>query len=93
MLMAILCNSLVGAVLGTRFKIKVLFLVAPLAFIITVCIVGVTRSAFEPALLAGLAAVVALQFGYLGGLFTRFTVAAAQIPSRRSVSSTTTAQG
>jgi hypothetical protein len=93
MLMAILFNSLVGAVLGTRFKVRVLFPVAPLAFIVTAGIVGVTRSAVEPALLAGLAALVALQIGYLGGLFTRFSVAAAQVPPKPSVSSTTTARG
>lgn len=93
MLMAILCSSLVGAVLGTRFKVRVLFPVAPFVFIMTVGIVGVARSEFVPALLAGVAAVVALQVGYLGGLFTRFSVAAARLPPKRPASSTTTAPG
>jgi hypothetical protein len=93
MLMAILFNSLVGAVLGNRFKVRVLFPVAPIAFIITVGVLGVARSAFAPALLAGLASVVALQIGFLGGLFTRFSVAASRVPPERPVRSSTTARG
>jgi hypothetical protein len=91
MLMTILCSSLVGAVLGTRLKVKVLFPLAPLAFCVAASLVGVAQAAFKPALLAGVAAVVALQIGYLGGLFTRWSVAAARISSKRSVRSTTTA--
>jgi hypothetical protein len=93
MLMAILCSSLVGAVLGTRFKVQVLFPVAPLAFFITAGIVGLSQATFEPALLAGIAAVVTLQIGYLGGLFTRWSIVAARVTSKRSMRSTTTAQG
>jgi predicted anti-sigma-YlaC factor YlaD len=92
MLMAILCSSLVGAVLGLRFKVQVLFPTTPIAFVIAAGIVGVTQAALQPALLAGVAAVVALQIGYLGGLFTRFSIAASRIPQKRSTHSTTTAQ-
>jgi hypothetical protein len=91
--MAILCSWLVGAVLGTRFKVQVLFPIAPLAFLITAGILGVAQAALEPALLAGTAAMFALQIGYLGGLFTRWSIAAARVTSRRSMSSTTAAQG
>lgn len=93
MLMAVLCSSLVGAVLGVRFKVQVLFLVVPLAFVATAGIVGVAQFAFQPALLAGIVAAVALQIGYLGGLFTRFSIAAARIAPKRPLSSTTTARG
>ncbi len=93
MLMAILFNFLVSAVLGNRFKVRVLFPAAPVAFIITVVVVGAAQSALSPALLAGVAAVVALQLGFLGGLFTRFSVAASQVPPTRRVGSTTTVRG
>jgi hypothetical protein len=93
MIMAILFSSLVGAVLGCRLKVRVLFLAAPLAFAMTAGVVAVTQGTIGSALLGGVAAVIALQIGYLGGLFTRFSVAAAQIPPKPSVSSTTTARG
>jgi hypothetical protein len=92
MLMAILCNSLVGAVLGIRFKVQVLFPTAPVAFVITVGIVGAMQAAIQPALLAGAVAVVALQVGYIGGLFTRFSIAAARTAPKRSLRSTPAAQ-
>ena len=56
MLMAVLCSSLIGAVLGIRFKVQVLFLVVPFAFVATAGIVAVAQSAFQPALLAAIAA-------------------------------------
>jgi hypothetical protein len=93
MLMTILFTSLVGAVLGIRFKVQVLFLAAPLAFVITAGIVGVTQAALEPALLGGVLAVVALQIGYIGGLCTRASIAAARISPKRSLHSTRPAQG
>ncbi len=93
MLMAVLCSSLVGAVLGVRFKVQVLFLVVPLALVATAGIVGVAQSALQPALLAGIAAAAALQIGYLGGLVTRFSIAAARLAPKRPLNSTTTVQG
>lgn len=93
MLMVVLCSSLVGAVLGVRFKVQVLFAAVPVAFVTTVCMVGVAQPAFQPALLGGGAAAIALQVGYLGGLLTRFTVAAARILPKESLRSTTTIQG
>jgi hypothetical protein len=92
MLMVIICSSLVGAVLGTRFKVQVLFLVAPAAFVVTAAIMGISQSAFGSALLAGIAAVVALQIGYFGGLLTRFSIAAARVPPKEPLRSSTTAQ-
>ena len=93
MLMAILCSSLVGAVLGTRFKVQVLFPLAPLAFVVSAGVMALTHAAVGPALLAGTVSVVGLQIGYLGGLFTRFSVAAARVSSKQPLRSTTTAQG
>jgi hypothetical protein len=93
MLMAILCNSLVGAVLGIRFKVQVLFPTAPLAFVATAGIIGITQAALEPALLGGVLAVITLQIGYLGGLLSRWSVAAARTTPNRSLRSTPAAQG
>ena len=94
MLMAVLCNSLIGAVLGMRFKVRVLFLVAPFAFAVTAVIVGLAQAAVEPALLAGVLAVLMIQIGYLGGLLTRWSVAAARIsPKRWPRSTPATPQG
>jgi hypothetical protein len=93
MLMAILCNSLVGAVLGFRFKVKVLFPTAPLAFVATAGIMGITQAALAPALLGGVLAVIMLQIGYLGGLLSRWSVAAARTTPNRSLRSTPAAQG
>ena len=89
MIMAIIFNSLVGAVLGCRFKVRVLFLAAPLAFAMTTSVLEITQGTLGLALLGGVAAVITLQIGYLGGLFTRWSVAAAQTPSKRSMRSTT----
>jgi hypothetical protein len=86
MLMAILFSSLVGAVLGTRFKVQVLLPGVPLAFMTAAGIIGITQAVIAPALLAGVLAAIALQIGYLGGLFTRWSVAAARIsPNPRYV--------
>lgn len=93
MLMAVLCSSLVGAVLGTRFKVQVLFFAVPFAFAATAGIVGIAQSTFEPALLAGIAAGLALQIGYLGGLLTRFSMAASRILPKWPLRSTNPAQG
>lgn len=93
MLMAVLCSSLVGAVLGIRFKVQVLFLVVPFTFVAAAGIAGLAQCAFRLALLTGIAAAVALQIGYLGGLLTRFSIAAARVSPRRSLRSTTTVQG
>lgn len=92
MLMAVIGSSLIGAVLGIRFKVQVLFLAVPFAFVATAGLVGITQSALAPALLAGIAAVAALQIGYLGGLFTRFCLTAARATSKRSLGSTTIVQ-
>jgi hypothetical protein len=93
MLMAVLCSSLVGAVLGLRFRVQVLFLVVPFAFAVSAGIIGLTQSAVEPGLLAGLAAAAAIQIGYLGGLLTRFSMAASRMSPKPALRSTTHVQG
>jgi hypothetical protein len=46
-------------------------------------------SAASSAIAAAAIFVIALQLGYLGGLFTRFCLAAARLASHRSLRSTT----
>jgi ABC-type amino acid transport system permease subunit len=89
MVMIALCSFLVGAVLGTRLRVKALFPAMMLGLVLVVG-VSVTRGS---GLLAAISAigvwVVALQFGYLGGLLTRFCLAASRQPLHRSLRSTT----
>jgi hypothetical protein len=89
MLMIALCSSLIGAVLGTRFRVYALFPAAMLGFV-TVAIVAVIKgSAISSAIAAVAVYAIALQIGYLGGLFVRFCMVGARVPSHRSLRSTT----
>lgn len=88
MIMIALCSSLIGAVLGTRFRVQILFPAATVgcATIATVALLG--GSAVSSAIVAAIICVISLQIGYLGGLFTRFYMAASRITSHRSMRST-----
>jgi hypothetical protein len=89
MVMIALCSSLIGAVLGTRFRIQVLFPAAVLGLTIVAATAALKGSAASSAITAAVVFVIALQLGYLGGLFTRFCLAAARLASHRSLRSTT----
>ena len=89
MVMIALCSSLIGAVLGTRFRVHVLFPAVVLGLVIVATVAVIKEASFSSALTALAIYAVALQFGYLGGLFVRFCMAAARTPSHRSLSSTT----
>jgi hypothetical protein len=89
MVMIALCSSLIGAVLGTRFRIHVLFPAAMLGLVIVAATAVLKGSAASSAIAAAAIFVIALQLGYLGGLFTRFCLAAARLASHRSLRSTT----
>jgi hypothetical protein len=93
MVMIALCSSLIGAVLGTRFRIHVLFPAAVLGLMIVAAVAALKGSPTSSAIVAAIVFVIALQVGYLGGLFTRFCLAAARLPSYRSLRSTTAARG
>jgi hypothetical protein len=88
MVMIALCSSLIGAVLGTRFRIHVLFPASLLGLIIVAVVATVKGSAASSAIAAAMIFVIALQLGYLGGLFTRFCLVATRLTSRRSLRST-----
>lgn len=89
MVMIALCSSLIGAVLGTRFKVQVLFPAAMLGFVIVAAVAVFKGSVMSSAIVAAIVCVISLQIGYLGGLFTRFCMAASRVASHRSLRSTT----
>ena len=87
--MIALCGSLVGAVLGIRFKVQVLFPTALFGFVIVAIVAALKGSAISSAAVAAIVCVIFLQIGYLGGLFTRFCMAAARVAFHSSLPSTT----
>jgi hypothetical protein len=86
MIMAALFGTLVGAVLGTRFRVQVL-LPAGVLGVAGVLAIAMMRGSFGLALAAALAYLPALQFGYLGGLFTRYAMVIGRTAWRRSLRS------
>jgi uncharacterized membrane protein len=89
MVMIALCSSLIGAVLGTRFRVHVLFPAVLLGLVIVAIVAVIKETSFTSALAAVAIYAVSLQFGYLGGLFVRFCMTAVRTPSHRSLRSTT----
>jgi hypothetical protein len=83
MVMIALCSTLIGAVLGTRYRVQVLFPAAVFSLLIVVGVAVFEASAISSALVAAIVFVVGLQIGYLGGLLTRFYMLAARIPRHR----------
>jgi hypothetical protein len=88
MVMIALCSSLVGAVMGTRFRVLVLFPAAMIGCAIVAALSALKGSAISSAVVAAIVCVVSLEMGYLGGLFTRFCLAASRVAPRRSLRST-----
>jgi hypothetical protein len=89
MIMIAICGSLIGAVLGIRFKVLVLFPAVLLGFVIVAAVAVLKCSAISSTIEAALVLVISLQIGYLGGLFTRFSMAASRLAFHRSLRSTT----
>jgi hypothetical protein len=90
MVMIALCSSLVGAVMGTRFKVQVLFPAAMLGCVMVAAVAVFKGSAMSSTIAAAIVCVISLQIGYLGGLFTRFCMAASRGTFYRSLRSTAT---
>ena len=88
MVMIALCSSLIGAVLGIRFRVYVLFPAAMLGLLIVATIAAFKGSALSSAVVAAIACVISLQIGYLGGLFTRFCMTASRVAFHRPLRST-----
>lgn len=88
MVMIALCSSLIGAVLGTRFRVQVLFPAALLGFVTVAVIAAAKSSALSSAVAAELVSVISLQVGYLAGLLAQACMTAARLPAQRSLRST-----
>ncbi|HUN99615.1 MAG TPA: hypothetical protein VMU69_25695 [Bradyrhizobium sp.] len=88
MVMIALCSSLVGAVLGTRFRVQALFPAMALAFLIVGVVAALKGATIWWAIAAEFICAVALQIGYLGGLLTIACMTAARVPLRRPQRST-----
>jgi hypothetical protein len=84
MVMIALCSSLIGAVLGTRFRVQVLFPAIALGFLIVAVIVALEGWGVGSAITSELVCGVSLQIGYLGGLLAVACMTAARVPLRRS---------
>lgn len=88
MLMIALCSSLVGAVMGTRFKVQMLFPAVVLGIAMVAAVAAYKGSAVSSTIVAAVVCVTSLQLGYFAGLFTRFCMAASRVASHRSLPST-----
>jgi hypothetical protein len=88
MVMIALCSSLIGAVLGTRFKVLILYPAMMIGLALVAIIAAVRGSALSTAFGAALTLGVFLQLGYLGGLVTRLCLTAGRPVSPRSLPST-----
>jgi hypothetical protein len=84
MIMIALCSSLIGAVLGTRFRVQVLFPAIALGFLVVAVMAALKGWSVWSAITAELVCAVALQAGYLGGLAVLACMTAARVPLRRS---------
>jgi hypothetical protein len=89
MVMIALCSSLIGAVMGTRLRVQVLFPAATLGCGMIAAVAVLKGSTVSSAIVASVVCVISLQIGYLGGLLTRFYMAASRVASDRSLHSTT----
>src|ERR1700744_2229735 len=82
-----LCSWRSGAVLGMRFKVQVLFPAAILGCSIVVAVALLKGSSMSSIIIAAIISVTSLQIGYLGGLLTRFYMAASRTRSNGSLRS------
>jgi hypothetical protein len=76
MVMIALCSSLIGATLGTRFKVLVLVPAIVLGIVLVTAVAAVTGAAVSAAIGAVVVWAIFLQLGYVGGLLTRFCLEA-----------------
>jgi hypothetical protein len=75
MIMLALIGAVVGAVLGLRFKVLILVPAIWLGLLLIIA-AGIARGGAAGSIALTCAALAtALQFGYLAGTFTRFTIA------------------
>jgi hypothetical protein len=88
MLMIALCSSLIGAVLGTRLRVYVLFPAITLGVLLVAAVAAIKGSTVFLAISAALVWTICLQLGYFGGLLTRLCLAVSRLQPQRSLRST-----
>jgi hypothetical protein len=71
-----LCSSLIGAALGARFKVIVLFPAILLGVVLVAAIAAIGGAPPSAAFSAAVVWTVSLQFGYFGGLLAHLCLAA-----------------
>jgi hypothetical protein len=84
MVMIAICSSLIGAVLGTRLKVLVLFPAIGIGVALIAAATAITGADVSAAIVQGLVLTICLQFGYLGGLLTRFSLSASRLPPHQT---------
>ena len=82
-------SFLIGAVLGTRFRVQVLFPAAVIGLMAIALFVALKSAAISAAVMIAVTYAIALQLGYLGGLFVRYCMVVVRSASHRSVRSST----
>jgi hypothetical protein len=90
MILIAICSSLIGATVGTRLKVIVLLPITLVGVGLIVATAALRGSTVSAAIIAALVWTISLQLGYLGGLLTRFSLAAARLAPRRFLRSTAT---
>jgi hypothetical protein len=80
-------SALLGLVLGLRLKVLVLLPTTVFGLVIFALVAAVGGTSAYVAALGAVLYVVVLQLGYLGGLFTRFVLAATRIRTHNSARS------
>jgi len=88
MVMIALCSSLIGATLGTRLRVLVLVPALILGIVLVAAVAAVTGATVSAAIGAVIVWALFLQFGYLGGLLTRFCLEAMGLVPQPSLPST-----
>lgn len=83
MVMITLCSSLIGAVLGTRFRVQVLFPAIAFGFLVVAVMAALEGWSLWSAIASELVCAVSLQIGYLGGLLALACMTVARVPLRR----------
>jgi hypothetical protein len=88
MVMIAICSLLIGAVLGTQYRVPVLY-PATIFGVVLVAGIAVLKGSPVPTLMIALGTwAICLQLGYLGGLITRYCLEATGLAPQRSLHST-----
>ena len=90
MVMIAICSSLIGAVLGTRLKVLVLFPAILLGLALVLAVAAIKGAPASSALGAGVVLAIGLQLGYFGGLLTRYCLTAGRVIAERPLRSNLT---